>query len=380
MFNRDYDSAARECEQSVTHLYGEYGIAVKSFNDSLLHEPAEIMNGEGKPYVVFTPYANAWKKREAPRPLGMPEKFKTPAIAPGSILGSKDFCKQIGIGAPAFSGGESAAADQWESFVDQRIAGYDTGRDIPGIDGTSKMSAYLRFGCISPRQMVHDSLALPGDAQGPVKFVDELIWREFYQSVLWHFLRLLHSSFRVNLDKLEWSRNDSSLNAWRNGRTGYPIVDAGMRQLNSTGWMHNRVRMITASFLTKDLFQDWKVGEQYFASKLLDLETASNNGGWQWAASTGVDPRPLRIFNPALQSERFDPEGSYIRTYCPELRKVPLRYIHAPHAMPATLQKELGIILGKHYPHPIVDHATAAAEYKRAFVRAKLHRTPVSLR
>lgn len=215
--------------------------------------------------------------------------------------------------------------------------------------------------------------ASPVHKESIKKFVDELIWREFYQAVLYHFPGLVHSSYREEFDSMPWKFSAKQFDAWKEGRTGYPIVDAGMRQLNQTGWMHNRVRMVVASFLTKDMRHDWRKGAAYFEEKLMDIETASNNGGWQWSASSGVDPKPLRIFNPRLQSERFDPQGTYIRQYVPELRRVPATFIHAPYTMPPLLQKELGCIIGRDYPKPIVDHRSASAEYKRIF--ASLIRT-----
>jgi deoxyribodipyrimidine photo-lyase len=203
------------------------------------------------------------------------------------------------------------------------------------------------------------------------KFVDELIWREFYFSVLSHFPVLVHSNYRKEFDAMPWKTSARQFGAWCEGCTGFPLVDAGMRQLNQTGWMHNRVRMVVASFLTKDLRHNWRDGAAYFEEKLLDIELSSNNGGWQWAASTGVDPKPLRVFNPRLQSERFDPDGVYIKKYVPELRCVPKKYIHAPHFMPPALQKELGCRIGKDYPAPLVDHGEASAEYKRVYASIK---------
>jgi deoxyribodipyrimidine photo-lyase len=370
-FNRDYEPVARDRDDRITRLYISAGINVRTFKDHVIHEPGEVLTDSGKPYVVFTPYARSWKKQELAQPCGIPQRITTPPLSSAPIPDAISLGKPTTISSPGFSGGESSALTQWERFLTEKINGYATTRDIPGMEGTSRISPFLRFGCISPRQLVHDLHALPTQGEGSAKFLDELLWREFYQSVLWHFPRLTDSSFRQEFDALEWSRNDSHFEAWKIGATGYPLVDAGMRQLNTTGWMHNRIRMVTASFLTKDLMQNWRRGEKYFASRLMDCETASNNGGWQWAASTGVDPRPLRIFNPSLQAERFDQDGSYIRMYCPELRNVPDQFIHAPHTMPAVLQREVGVVIGRDYPVPIVDHAVAASAYKRAFAAVK---------
>jgi deoxyribodipyrimidine photo-lyase len=292
------------------------------------------------------------------------------------IRGAAELKKRILIEGPAFAGGESEARKQWKDFLAKRIVGYEGERNIPAVAGTSRMSPYLRFGCISIRRMVDDCHTLQNSvgsdqAKSIGKFIDELIWREFYQSVLFHFPRLLNSNYRQEFDKLPWRFDEQLFAAWKEGRTGFPLVDAGMRELNETGWMHNRVRMVVASFLTKDMMHNWKLGEKVFEEKLMDIETASNNGGWQWAASTGVDPRPLRIFNPRLQSQRFDPDGIYIRRFVRELRNVPAKFIHAPHEMPTLVQKELSCVIGKDYPRPIVDHAKAAILYKQEFSRVK---------
>lgn len=378
-FNRDYEPYARNRDAKVKRLYESGGIEVKTFKDILLHEPDEVLTSESKPYVVFTPYANTWKRLAMPEPLGKPLRFTTPDTPSMEVMGAKELKKTKLIAEPAFKGGESEAKKRWKAFLSKRVASYQQGRDIPGVDGTSRMSPYLRFGCISIRRMVDDSrkaqesvkTKIQESISGIDKYVDELIWREFYQSVLYHFPRLLESNYRQEFDRLPWKFNDKLFIAWKEGRTGYPLVDAGMRELNLTGWMHNRVRMVVASFLTKDMMHDWRLGAKVFEEKLLDIETASNNGGWQWSASTGVDPRPLRIFNPRLQSGRFDTEGAYIRRFVPELRNVPNKFIHAPHEMTPLEQAACGVIIGEDYPFPIVDHAKASAEYKTIFAKVK---------
>jgi len=280
-----------------------------------------------------------------------------------------------------FMGGESKALAMWNRFLRTTINRYEEERNFPGSDGTSQLSPYLRFGCISVRRMIHD-LQREGKTrrgtsrQSIEKYLDELIWRDFYMSVLFHFPRLLTGNYRQDFDHLPWEFNERLFNKWSQGTTGFPLVDAGMRQLNQTGWMHNRVRMVVASFLTKDLMHDWRLGEGLFEEKLMDIETASNNGGWQWAASTGVDPRPLRIFNPELQSKKYDPKGEYIRKWVPELRSVPLKFIHAPHTMSPTLQKEVGCIIGRKYSNPIVSHKEATARFKTAFMQIKAKSRP----
>ena len=374
--NRDYEPAGRERDDRIARLYRSRGAEVVSFKDMVLQEPSEVLTPDGRPYVVFTPFANSWKRNPEPPPMGTPRRFSAPELPSGEILGAAELNRRRSIPQPAFTAGEQAARKAWKAFLKEPITRYESGRNLPGVPGTSRMSAYLRFGCISVRRMLEDIRAMESSlpaqgAQSLSKYVDELIWREFYQAVLFHHPRLLDSNYRAEFDRLPWKFDEALFEAWREGRTGYPLVDAGMRELNETGWMHNRVRMVVASFLTKDLMHDWKLGERVFEEKLMDIETASNNGGWQWSASTGVDPRPLRIFNPRLQSERYDPEGTYIRRHLPELAKVPAKFIHAPYLMPPALQQELGLVIGKDYPAPVVNHADASAAYKNAFARIK---------
>jgi deoxyribodipyrimidine photo-lyase len=375
-YNRDYEPYARERDVRVEQVYRDAGVEVRSFKDAVVHEPDEVLTGKGDPYVVFTPYANSWKKLSHPAPFGRPKPFTTPHMLQERLLGAKELGKAMTIAHPAFVGGEGEAHHRWKRFLQSKIGEYEHTRDLPAVDGTSMLSAYLRFGCISIRRMIDDAEKTlqhaPTPQRSPIgKFMDELIWREFYMSVLFHYPGLVHSNYREEFNKMPWKFSRKLFDAWKDGRTGYPLVDAGMRQLHQTGWMHNRVRMVVASFLTKDLRHDWRKGAEYFEEKLMDIELSSNNGGWQWAASTGVDPKPLRIFNPRLQSERFDAEGDYIRRFVPELRRVPKKFIHSPHTMPPVLQKELGCMIGKDYPAPIVDHAAAAADYKRMFAAVR---------
>jgi deoxyribodipyrimidine photo-lyase len=377
-FSRDYEPSAVERDARIIKLYEQHDLEVRTFKDAVMHEPTEVLAREGNPYVVFTPFARTWKAHPEDLPLGAPNPFTTPPLTSGTVPGALELKKRITIPEPLLHGGETEAHRHWETFLG-RLAAYREDRDLPAVPGTSRISPYLRFGCISVRRMVADcrrrERELPKEARiSAAKYIEELIWREFYQSVLFHFPRLLTSSYRQEFDRFPWKFDQSLFEAWREGRTGFPLVDAGMRELNRTGWMHNRVRMVVASFLTKDLMHDWRLGEKVFEEKLLDAETASNNGGWQWSASTGVDPRPLRIFNPHLQSERFDAEGMYIRQNVPELRCVPARYIHTPHTMPPSDQGACGCVIGRDYPAPIVDHAAASAAYKQAFAAIKQNR------
>jgi deoxyribodipyrimidine photo-lyase len=375
-YNRDYEPAARRRDEAVERLYRRYGIDVQSFRDHVIHEPTEVLTAEGKPYVVFTPFANAWKRLDHPAPFGRPKKFSTPAGVSVGVLGSAELDRRATIERPAMRGGLTAAEKQWRRFLEGPLQRYHQGRDLPAEAGTSRMSAYLRFGCISPRRLLEDASAIHREASSEVrtavaKYVDELIWREFYQAVLYHFPQLVTDNYRPEFDRMPWSRSERTRKAWEEGRTGYPLVDAGIRELRTTGWMHNRVRMVVASFLTKDLMHDWRTGAAFFEQYLLDIDTASNVGGWQWSASTGVDPKPLRIFNPTLQAERYDPTGAYIRAHVPELARVPDAYIHAPWSMPPLVQREAGCVIGEEYPRPIIDHHEGSARFKAAYLELK---------
>jgi deoxyribodipyrimidine photo-lyase len=376
-YNKDYEPYAIECDVQVNALYHSFQIEVHTCTDSVIHEPEEVLTKEGKPYVVFSPYARAWKKLPIPSTFGQPKRFTTPNIHVGSILGSHLLKKEVFIDTPMFHGGESIARELWKEFLSRRLNDYETNRNYPAQDGTSRMSPYLRFGCISIREMFENLGELNDRAKkgwrkkSIKKFIDELIWREFYHAALFHLPRLVDTNYKQQFDKIRWVYDRKQFESWKSGHTGFPLIDAGMRQLKTTGWMHNRVRMVVASFLTKDLLHDWKSGARYFEEKLMDIDTASNIGGWQWSASTGIDPKPMRIFNPRLQAEKYDPQGEYIKRWIPELQAVPAKYIHAPHEMSFALQKEIGCIMGKHYPRPIVDHAQAAALYKKIFYRIK---------
>jgi deoxyribodipyrimidine photo-lyase len=262
--------------------------------------------------------------------------------------------------------GEAAARRRLAQFCSRRIGDYAEARDFPGLDGTSRLSPHLRFGTLSPRACVRAALeaaAEPSLRSGAQKWLDELVWREFYAAVLEAHPQVLVRSFRPEYERMRWNDDPSGFEAWCAGRTGYPIVDAGMRQLATTGWMHNRARMITASFLVKDLLLDWRLGERWFLEKLVDADPASNNGGWQWCASTGTDAQPFfRIFSPTSQGERFDPKGSYVRRWVPELRDLPDEVVHRPWQAPA---------LAPGYPAPIVDHAARRILALRRFEEAR---------
>ena len=276
-------------------------------------------------------------------------------------------CEATGVPALATIGFESVALDLptgmsgarelFEAFR-PRLEAYRAQRDYPAIRGVSYLSAHLRFGTISVRALARAAREAGGEGAGT--WLGELIWRDFYFAILDHFPHVVGHSFRPAYDAIVWEDWPEGFAAWCEGRTGFPLVDAAMRQLRETGYMHNRLRMLTASFLTKDLGIDWRQGEAWFAQQLTDFDLAANNGGWQWAASTGCDAQPwFRIFNPVTQSEKFDPQGKFIRRYVPELKDIPEKWVHAPWQMPAAEQERLGIVIGRDYPAPIVDHAVA---------------------
>jgi deoxyribodipyrimidine photo-lyase len=320
--NRDYEPYAKERDSAVEALLRSASISFHHFKDHLIFEGHETLKDDGTPYTVYTPYSKRWKLRlEDSEPVSFPsEKFfshflKTKPF-PFPSLEDIGFKKTDLIIPP-------------ESVSEDLIRNYEHTRDFPGLNGTSRLSVHLRFGTVSIRKEMRRARKLSA------KFFNELIWREFYSSILQHFPRVVTQAFKPEYDHIPWRNNEKEFEAWCEGKTGFPMVDAGMRELNATGYMHNRVRMITASFLTKDLLIDWRWGEAYFARKLLDYELASNNGGWQWAASSGVDAAPyFRIFNPTEQARRFDPELTYIRKWIPEVDSL-------------------------NYPAPIVDHHAA---------------------
>ncbi|HAF28710.1 MAG TPA: deoxyribodipyrimidine photolyase [Bacteroidales bacterium] len=305
-FNHDYEPYAINRDNIIADYLKSQNINVQSYKDQLIFEKSEILKKDQKPYTIYTPYSRIWKEKISN--TGIPkyesEKlveslYKTKPAAPIHL-------NEIGFNELLFKFPDRTV----NSSV---IKNYDQNREIPSLNATSKLSIHLRFGTISIRQLVHKAQDLNE------VFLNELIWREFYMMILYQSPYVVESSFKKEYDYLEWINNESDFQAWCNGQTGYPIVDAGMRELNTTGFMHNRLRMITASFLTKHLLIDWHWGEAYFAQKLLDYELASNNGGWQWAASTGCDAVPyFRIFNPELQTQKFDPDYNYIKKWVPE--------------------------------------------------------------
>jgi deoxyribodipyrimidine photo-lyase len=348
------------------------GIAVQSFNASLLYEPWEITSKQGTPLKVFSPFWRAVQAKGDPaEPLAAPKTLAPPQTVPRSdeldswaLLPTRP--DWAGGMRAAWTPGEAGALRRLERFLDEAVGDYKAKRDIPGTDATSALSPHLHFGEISPRRIWH-AARMASEARsnepmdrGTASFLSEICWREFSYNLLFHNPDLPEVSLRREFEEFPWREDADGLEAWKRGRTGYPIVDAGMRELWHTGWMHNRVRMITASFLIKDLLVHWREGEAWFWDTLVDADLASNSASWQWVAGCGADAAPyFRIFNPILQGEKFDGDGAYVRRWVPELAKLPDSVIHKPwEARPMELS-QAGVTLGRTYPHPIVDHAGA---------------------
>lgn len=354
--NRDYEPAAQARDAAVARQLAASGGSLQLFKDQAIFERDELLTGAGRPYTVFTPYKNAWLKRLSAAdhaPLSAPGRF---APVPENLPTLADLgFAPTDLGELGIVPGMAGARQLWDEFRAGRIRRYGALRDFPAIRGVSYLSVHLRFGTISIRELVTAALAEQADS-----WLNELIWRDFYFMILDRFPQVVDRAFKPEYDAIRWADWPAGLAAWQQGRTGYPLVDAAMRQLNHSGWMHNRLRMVVASFLCKDLGLDWRLGEKYFAERLNDFDLSANNGGWQWAASSGCDAQPwFRIFNPVTQSEKFDPEGKFIRRYVPELARVPDKFIHAPWTMGRLEQEALGIVIGRDYPGPIVDHAAA---------------------
>ena len=366
------------------------GVALHTSKDHVIFERAEVLTLSGKPYTVFTPYRTAWLKK-------LDDYFVTPypverhaaalAAVPAGIDTTLPGLARLGfvrtnLASLKVEGGSAAAELLLADFLG-RIDAYDTARDYPAIKGPSYLGVHLRFGTISIRRLAREAAARPA-SDGARVWLSELVWRDFYQQVLHHLPHVVGHSCKPEYDKVRFEHGrhaDALFVAWCEGRTGYPLVDAAMAQINQTGWMHNRLRMVTASFLVKDLGVDWRRGEAYFAEHLIDYELASNNGGWQWAASTGCDAQPwFRIFNPVTQSRRFDPQGRFIRRYLPQLARLDDAQIHAPWEFGPIELEAAGVTLGTDYPRPIVDHAEAREKTlaRYAVVRGPKVRPPSS--
>jgi deoxyribodipyrimidine photo-lyase len=421
-WNRRYEPAVVARDAKVKEALRDDGLAVESFNAALLREPWTVQNQSGKPFQVFTPF---WKhclaQPDPPAPLPAPRRLPAPAQWPGSLaLEELELEPRIkwaeGLRA-AWQPGEVGAAARLSDFLAKACAGYSEQRNRPDRVGTSRLSPHLHFGEIGPRQVWHavrraaersadfqtaasqvsnlpvvgqpraaGRVARPADWKSAIQqvgkpalpgwrgsqFLAELGWREFAHHLLYHFPHTPGEPLRPEFARFPWRKNAAWLQAWRKGRTGFPIVDAGMRELWATGWMHNRVRMIVASFLVKDLLISWQEGARWFWDTLVDADLANNTLGWQWTAGCGADAAPyFRVFNPTTQGETFDPNGDYVRRWCPELAKLPAEWIHQPHAAPPAILRAAGVEPGRNYPEPVVSHAIAREVALEAFARIK---------
>jgi deoxyribodipyrimidine photo-lyase len=346
------------------------GIALHTYKDHVVFERQEVLTLAGNPYTVFTPYKNAWLKKVqaqdlAPHPVAehaaalapRPQAFQKPV----PTLPDIDF-ETVDLTALHYKSGVSGAQSLLEDFL-HRIDRYEETRNFPAVKGPSYLSVHLRFGTVSIRQLATEAWRRYKTSEGASVWLSELIWRDFYAQILANFPHVAERCFKAEYDAIHWDHGPHGkalFAAWCEGRTGYPLVDAAMAQINQTGYMHNRLRMVVASFLTKDLGVDWRWGEQYFAQHLIDFDLSANNGGWQWGSSSGCDAQPyFRIFNPVTQSQKFDPQGKFIKRYLPQLKGLEGADLHAPwEAKPLALQAA-GITLGKDYPLPVVNHAEA---------------------
>lgn len=329
-------------------------------------DPSTILSGGGTPYTVFTPFHRRWLREPRRRVLEAPQRLPQP---PERLHSAP--LPELGALPPEcpLSPGESAGRDRMFAFAGAEVARYGEAHDALAQAGTSRLSTYLHFGCVSPREL--ESLLPESDAADAAR--RQLCWRDFYAQVLLHNPGNAHAEQQPRLRRrIAWTASVPLFEAWRDGRTGYPLVDAGMRELAATGLMHNRARMVVGSFLVKDMGIDWRWGERWFMRMLLDGDEANNNGNWQWVASVGVDPQPpaRRMFNPTLQQQRFDPDGVYVRRHVTELRPVPVEYLAEPWTMPEALQRELGCVIGHDYPAPVLDHARARHEAIARYARA----------
>jgi deoxyribodipyrimidine photo-lyase len=373
-WNRRYEPSAIKLDERLRNALFTQGIETQTFHGTLLFEPWSIANKQGKPFQVFTPFWKACLSSPLPEEQLPPPhhitrgliKIKSDSIESLQLLpkiswdeGLKDNWKP----------GSSNAKPLLRTFLNNGIEHYPTNRDRPDIEGVSRMSPYLHFGEITPRMIWHEVIKrFPNETPFRESYLRQLGWREFAHHLLYHFPSTPEAPLRTGFVNFPWNCNEKNHNAWKNGLTGYPIVDAGMRELWHTGWMHNRVRMIVGSFLVKDLLISWNEGARWFWDTLVDADLANNTLGWQWVGGCGADAAPyFRIFNPITQGEKFDPEGHYVRKWVPELSQLPNKWIHRPWEAPELILRAAGIILGNTYPAPIIDHAAARLKALEAF-------------
>ncbi|WP_439597130.1 cryptochrome/photolyase family protein [Falsiroseomonas sp.] len=373
---RAYEPWARAQSQRVHEALADAGLGLTLHTTGLLREPHGFGSGSGKPYAVYTPFAKAMLAAgEPPPPRPAPDRLAGVPHPPGGetlealdlypVPGEPDWA--AGFGA-SWQPGEAGAQARLARFTRQALGAYDRQRNLPGVDGSSGLSPHLRWGEVSPGQVWHAARAAQADATGTETFLKEILWREFSYHLLWHRPEMPQAPLRAEFARFPWQPDARLLEAWQQGRTGYPVVDAGMRQLWQTGWMHNRVRMIAASLLVKHLLQPWQAGAAWFWDTLVDADLASNSASWQWVAGSGSDAAPyFRVFNPILQGEKFDPEGRYLRRFVPELAKLPQAFLHKPWEAPAEVLAAAGVRLGQSYPRPVVAHEAGRARALAAF-------------
>ena len=377
-WNKRYEPALRQRDRHLAEALREDGVVCDAFEGAILHDPERVQTGRGGPYRVFTPF---WKKLQrvlcVPPPLPTPRLVwtKAPQAWPASLhldalglLPTVDWAEGL---RSTWTPGEQAARQRLRRFLDDTLLDYATLRDRPDIDGTARLSPYLCYGELSPRQVWHavkEGRQKPPMNEAAEVFLRQIAWREFAYHLLYHYPETPTVPLKDTFEAFTWRDDAEGLRRWQQGRTGYPIVDAGMRQLWHIGWMHNRVRMIVASFLTKDLLLPWQEGARWFWDTLVDGDLANNTMGWQWAAGSGADAQPFfRIFNPVSQGKRYDPEGVYVRRWVPELKALPDRYLHQPWQAPADVLKRAGVVLGQTYPAPLVDHRFARERALEAY-------------
>lgn len=363
-WNRCYEPYAIERDSTIKADLKAEGVDVRSFKASLLFEPWEVETKAGGPFKVYSPFWRALQEKSVPEPLGLPERLELASGPEGENISDWGLLPSRPNWARGFEEiwqpGERSAMNRLRKFLKEGLENYGSLRDRPDLANVSRLSPHLHFGEISPRQIWHETKRLNEHGSDAAKFLSEIAWREFSYHLLYHFPAMPSKNWKPDFDAYPWRASQEDLEAWQRGQTGYPIVDAGMRELWHTGYMHNRVRMIAASFLVKHLRLHWQHGEAWFRDTLVDADLANNAAGWQWVAGSGADAAPyFRVFNPMTQGSKFDPDGAYVRKWCPELKDLETAHIHAPFLAPDEALARAGVKLGHTYPKPIVDHAAA---------------------
>lgn len=377
-WNRRYDPPGSEADRALKRDLRQRGVDAESFDGQLLHEPTLLLTGSGTPYKVFSPFWRALVAGGEPRaPVAAPKIIKPFRDSPrGDSLAdwrlkptTPDWAGGL---RESWTPGEAGAAALLRAFADDSLDGYAKGRDYPASGSTTRLSPHLAHGEITPFQIWHALNGAEAPGRDIEKLRQEIVWREFCAHLLFHHPDLATRNFNARFDAFPWKGGDQAFECWTKGQTGYPIVDAGMRELWRTGWMHNRVRMVCASFLSKHLLQDWRRGEAWFWDTLVDADPASNPANWQWVAGSGADAAPyFRVFNPMLQGERFDPDGDYVRANVPELARMPAKHIHAPWKAPGDVLDDAGVSLGTTYPMPTIEHGKGRDRALAAYERIK---------